>query len=207
MLNVNMPAPHNSHPVQVWALMRVLWLTEQRLQLSGRSGRSKELVLSALRKGEIRARGLCEGEATTRWIKPFEWKRLTIAIESNEILQLNTPIVRKAAHRGGPPAITQVALDAEQVKRWLPNVPNTALPIEKPIAVERGTPRLSTKKLLADEHEYRKEQGVIPDTITPYSRQLAEWILKLSKTDKRVRPSKPRSIENRLREWGMWPIK
>jgi hypothetical protein len=53
-----------------------------------------------------------------------------------------------------------------------------------------------------------KKAGEIPDGIgiTKFSQELAKRMEKAAATDRSIRPIKARSIENGLREWGLWPI-
>jgi hypothetical protein len=61
---------------------------------------------------------------------------------------------------------------------------------------------------IAAEIEDMKKAKEIPPgiTITELSRKLERRMLDAAKTGKRLRPIKARSIENGLREWGLWPI-
>ena len=60
---------------------------------------------------------------------------------------------------------------------------------------------------IAAEVKRMKEAGDIPDGIgiTEFSRELARRMKKAAATSD-LRPIKARSIENRLRAWGLWPI-
>jgi hypothetical protein len=42
--------------------------------------------------------------------------------------------------------------------------------------------------------------------ITDFARELERRILKAATTNKSLRPIKWRSIKNKLREWGLWPV-
>jgi hypothetical protein len=59
----------------------------------------------------------------------------------------------------------------------------------------------SPKSLIEAEVERRVAAGERYDRITDLSRSLTEWMKIVSD-----RPLKPRSIENRLRDWGLWPL-
>jgi hypothetical protein len=52
----------------------------------------------------------------------------------------------------------------------------------------------------------RMRPDEIPATITELARELAHRMDKAAKINRAVRPIKARSIENRLREWGLWPV-
>ena len=53
-----------------------------------------------------------------------------------------------------------------------------------------------------------KEAGKIPDGIgiTEFSHNLAQRMKEAAATNRSIRAIKARSIENGLREWGLWPI-
>lgn len=208
-------APRHPSPIQIWALRRVLITTEQQAQLAGGGHNSIELVVRALRRGEIRGRGLCRGEQTTRWIEPNEWNDLRIEIEPHPIFELHgppRPVVRRLDDGPKePPAMTQVGLDAGQVQAWLTRVRPTLKEPNRPMAKPWATKpapvkRLSSKKWLTAEIKRMGAAGEIPPTITEFSRELRLRMLDASKTDDRVSPLKTRTIENRLRDWKLWPV-
>ena len=64
--------------------------------------------------------------------------------------------------------------------------------------------RLSSKVVLKREVNRMRAAGEIPATITELSRKLRQRLLDLSTTHN-VKPLKRRSIENRLRDWELWP--
>jgi hypothetical protein len=193
----------------------VLIRTGQQVQLFGGRYNSIELVHTALCSGEIRGRGLCRGEQATRWIAPAEWNRLRIEIEPDPIFELQgpSPVVRRLDDGPkDPPAMMQVCLDAGQVQAWLIRVrpvlnapkPSTAKPL--PTTAAPGK-RLPSKQWIMGEVERMRAAGEkIPSTITEFSCELRRRMLDASKTDDRVRPLKTRTIENRLRDWELWPV-
>jgi hypothetical protein len=181
-------------------------MTAQQVQIASGPHRSEELVLAALRSGEVRARGLFQGETAVRWIAPTGWNRLKIEIETNPILGLLTPVIRRFP--GGPgasPAVTDVDLESQGVQAWLTRL--RPMPCAPKAAPAKLLTRLPPRPLLTAEVKRRKELGNIPAQITPFSRELESFMLSCSKTDPRVRPMKARSIENRLRDWKLFPIK
>ena len=218
MSNNSQFAPRHPGPVQLWALRRVFIVTEQQVHLAGGRHDLIELVTAALRSGEIRARGLCDGEQAIRWITPAEWKDLRIENEPSplfEVLGPPNPVVRRldaTPGSGDPPAITQVCLDAGQVQAWLTRVRPTLKKPNRPMAKPWATApapvkRLSSKVVLEREVDRVRAAGEIFPTITELSRTLRQRLLDLNKRDKRVFPLKTRSIENRLRDYTLWPIK
>jgi hypothetical protein len=52
----------------------------------------------------------------------------------------------------------------------------------------------------------RKAKGDVPGKITEFSKELAEALANAAVTNKSLRVLKPRTIENRLRDWQLWPI-
>jgi hypothetical protein len=198
--------PRDQDPVQFWSLSRVLILTAQQVQIAGGTHQSEELVLAALRRGEVRARGLFHGDTAVRWVAPTEWNRLKIEIETNPILLLLIAVVRRLP--GGPaapPAVTNVELESRGVQAWLTRLrPTLRAPKAAPAKL---LTRLPPRPLLSAEVKCRKELGNIPATITELSRELESFMLSRSKTNPRVRPMKARSIENRLRDWKLFPNK
>jgi hypothetical protein len=196
-------ALRDQDPVQFWSLWRVLITTAQQVQIAGATRRPEKLVLAALRNGEVRARGLFDGDEVARWIEPAEWDRFTIKIETDLILPSLTPVIRRLRDgRGAPPAVTNVELESHGVQTWLTRVRSTLCPPKA--APAKHLPRLSAKTLITAEVKRRRELGNIPPTITQFSRELEKSMLSLSKADPRVRPIKARSIENRLRDWKLW---
>ena len=71
-------------------------------------------------------------------------------------------------------------------------------------AVRLSWPRetRSPKSLIEEEVRRRVAAGERWDSITKFSQTLHEWMKTVS--DK---PLAPRTIENRLREWGLWPLR
>jgi hypothetical protein len=199
-------APRDQDPVQFWSLRRVLIITAQQVQIAGGTHRPEELVLVALRGGEVRARGLFRGAAVVRWIADTEWNRLKIEIKTNPTLVLLTPVVRKLPGRPGTlPAVTNVELESHEVQTWLTRLrPTLCAPRAAPAEL---LTRLPSRPLLTAEVKRRKELGNIPARITQFSRELESFMLGRSNTDPRVRPMKARSIENRLRDWELFRIK
>jgi hypothetical protein len=130
--------PCDPSPVQIWALRIVLIRTEQQAHLAGGTHSSIDLLLDALRRGEVRARG-----PDMRWITPTEWNDLTIEMKPNAILGLHTPFVRRLdARRADPPAMTQVGLDAGQVRAWLARLrPTLSAPKPPPAVVRKKAKR------------------------------------------------------------------
>jgi hypothetical protein len=201
----------------MWALRRVLIHTEQQVQRTGGRHDSIELVHTALRSGEIRGHGLCRGEQAMRWIAPAEWNRLRIEIEPNLIFELHgppSPVVRRLDDGPkDPPAMTQVCLDAGQVQAWLIRIqPTLNAPKQctaKPLPTKPAPgKRLPSKEWIMGEVERMRARGEkIPSTITEFSRELRRRMLAASKIDDRVRPLKTRTIENRLRDWELCPVK
>jgi hypothetical protein len=73
-------------------------------------------------------------------------------------------------------------------------------------AVERSDPnrKLSGKDWITAFVGRRRASGDIPKTITEFSREIERA---MPKADDCARPSKARTIENRLRDLGLWPIR
>jgi hypothetical protein len=199
-------ALRDQEPVQFCSLRRVLIKTAQQVQIAGGTHRPEKLVLDALRSGQVRARGLFHGDVVARWIEPAEWKRFTIEIETDPILVSLTPVVRSSlGGRGAPPAVTNVDLESHGVETWLTRVrPTLCAPKAAPA---KRLPRLSAKTLITAEVKRRTELGNVPATITLFSRELAEFMLSRKKAGDRVCPLMARTIENRLRDWKLFPIK
>jgi hypothetical protein len=61
---------------------------------------------------------------------------------------------------------------------------------------------------VAAEARCMKKAGEIPQgvRITVFARELARRMQKAATIDRSVRPIKAKSIENKLREWGLWPV-
>ena len=59
---------------------------------------------------------------------------------------------------------------------------------------------------IAAEAKRMKAAGEIPHRIRSFARELESRMRKAAASDKSLRPIKAKSIENGLREWGLWPI-
>ena len=99
-----------------------------------------------------------------------------------------------SAHRNGMGGYTvsRIEVPREDVVALLPRglVPVSA----------RGEPG---NRWIEAEVKRRAAAGDVPESITDFSRELASKMAGVPG----VRPLKPRTIENRLRDWRLWPIK
>jgi hypothetical protein len=64
----------------------------------------------------------------------------------------------------------------------------------------------SNKVWITAEVKRREAAGDIPNGITEFSEELQSALAKVAITNKRLRVLKARTIENRLREWELWPF-
>jgi hypothetical protein len=117
MSNDNVPHP----PGRLISLRNVVLRIEQEAKLAGSPHSAIELVLRALRCGEIHAVGVYAGDQTSRSIGPADWEGLIIEIAPQRIFEVNGPptlVVRRLGAPGGSPEVTHVRLDALDVTAW-----------------------------------------------------------------------------------------
>jgi hypothetical protein len=69
------------------------------------------------------------------------------------------------------------------------------------------TPQSAKVWIVAEIARMKANNEILPGIrITPFSQDLARRMAKAAQTDESLRPIKARTIENRLRDWGFWPI-
>jgi hypothetical protein len=174
MSNDNLP----HRPGRLSSLRNVVLRIEQEAKLAGSPHSAIELVLCALRCGEIHALGVYAGERARRSVAPAEWNALTIEIAPQQIFEVNGPptlvVRRRNGAPGDPPAVLNVHLDAQEVRAWQsrlrqewnepqpPPAPIIGVPVSPPADVKSvSAPRPTSRK--------RKWQG---DRLDPVLKKL-----------------------------------
>jgi hypothetical protein len=90
---------------------------------------------------------------------------------------------------------------ADCLKTW-PKI-SISSPAATPLRTSRGN-----AEWIADEAKRMKRNNEIPADIRilQFAKLLAERLNDAARTDRSLRPMKAKSIENKLRDWGLWPV-
>jgi len=168
------------------------WLTAGKLQWSCLSWEGLDGAGIAKLRQELRAAGIMSVAPSAAYYNgdPQFWRSSLVEIDWGSNAAYEAVFVSDGARARG------IKVSRAHLLALLPGVPR-----------ERKQLRGAGAWVAAEASRMKAANEIPPDIrITDFARELATRMDKAAASNRSIRPIKSRSIESKLRDWGLWPI-